>query len=123
MLRRDEIPEHLHHQIPPFIELLATDIENNDPFALANLALCYAQGFQMPINWKEASQKMSDMDEVPPELVAWWHGMANKNEAEGHVILGWLQEIHGIADPDGKTTTQRFQAAREAGLDIPEFVS
>jgi TPR repeat protein len=109
MLRRGDIPAELDGRLPD--ELLADELAENDPFARLNLALCLAQGFRMDIDWMRADAIVRSIGDRAKDLIGWWTTLAEGNDPEGHLVLGWLGRHGLIPDEDQKAFPLRLQAA------------
>ncbi len=49
------------------------------------------------------------------DVVSWSHQRTCRGDAEGHLVLGWLQQLGLQQDPDGWSTRRRLEMARELG--------
>ena len=56
------------------------------------------------------------------DLVSWWHDLAKRSDAEGHLVLGWLTQHGKTVDPDGWPARRRFSEAIRSGWSVPDWV-
>jgi hypothetical protein len=54
--------------------------------------------------------------------VAWWKPLADKDDAEGQLVVGWLMRHRLVEDPDGRDFAERFKAARKGGWAVPDWM-
>jgi hypothetical protein len=122
MIRRLEVPSDT--QLPCMIDLLAQGITEKSVVALVNYALCLASGCQCARNWESADQTIASITELEDirSAVDWWQARAIQQDPEGHLVLGLLVRHRLIADPEGWTVALRFQAARNGGWDVPDWM-
>ncbi|QPK65050.1 SEL1-like repeat protein [Methylomonas sp. LL1] len=127
MARRGEIP--VFDELPSITDLFNSLINNNSPFGLVNYSLALASGYLYPKDWLGADKIISslklvagDSDKIQ-QIINWWHKeLALKNDAEGHLVIGWLLR-HGLSeDPDKLSLIERLRRAREGGWDVPEWM-
>jgi TPR repeat protein len=101
MLRRNEVS--CGGQLPTLRELLADLINNNHAFALVNLALATALGFQCAADWRKADDLMSKLT-LSTFISEWWNARACEGDPEGDIVLALLRR-HGFAMKSQKTNT------------------
>lgn len=127
MARREEIP--LSCEMPSISDLFNALRKSSDPFGSVNYALALASGYHYSKDWLEAdriiaSLKQSEgISEIINDILDWWNKeLALKNDAEGHLVIGWLSR-HGLAeDPDELSLIDRLNLARKGGWDVPEWM-
>lgn len=123
MARRGEI--QLSNVMPSITDLFNALIEKRELVGLVNYSLALASGFHYSKDWLEADKIIASLkqsDEIS-DIIDWWYkDLASKNDAEGHLVTGWLVR-HGLAeDPDKLSLKDRLNRAREGGWDVPEWM-
>lgn len=118
LIRRGEITAEAR---PSLDDLLSPYLEKNQPFALANQALRLARGIQCPVDWAQAD---AVFDRIPTseEIFDWWYARSRENDAEGHLVVGWLDRYTLAIDPDGLGAAERFELAKQDGWTPPDWI-
>jgi hypothetical protein len=120
LCRRGDVPSD--YQVPLVEPLLAADgVPRDDSLSRVNLALGRAAGFQSAADWTAADDLMSRVH-ATSDLCEWWRGLAEDDDPEGHLVLGWLARHGRVADPDDWSVAARMAAARGGGLPVPEWL-
>ena len=117
MARRNEIPKDF--EMPHLAELFQT-ADLNDIY-IVNEALCLAQGFGFPLDWKGADEKIKSLLKLD-DLggLDWFDQRASLNDdTEAHLVLGWLTRHDIREDPEGLSAKDRFDKARKGGVQVP----
>jgi TPR repeat protein len=83
----------------------------DDPIWAMNISLAELAGGTFTDEAAGHLQKTENLVKV----VNWSHQRACKGDAEGHLVLGWLQQLGLQQDPDGWSTRRRLEMARELG--------
>lgn len=118
MLRRNEAPAG--YTLPSINELLKPAVSSGVVIAKINQALSIYQKQNGDGSWFQADKIMKALTGDLEEAVEWWHKLANLEDAEGHLVIGWLVFHNKIIDPDGMTPTERFMEAAVEGWNIPK---
>jgi len=121
ILRREDVT--LEEEIS-ITELLQPGLDENQPFAIVNDALCHAAGFERKKDWLAAEISMAKLDVAGAENVVQdcWHDLAKLNDPEGHLVIGWLVHLDLITDPDKWSLEERLNKARMGKwADIPHW--
>ena len=119
MLRRGEVPPDI--KLTAVAELLAPGLKAQAPLALINYALCLAKGFECQMDWEAADRIVATVKGTLPDF-DWFCQLAQKGDAEGHLVIGWLARHKIIEDPDGYTVKKRMNLARQGGWVIPAWM-
>ncbi|MFI5296777.1 MAG: tetratricopeptide repeat protein [Polyangiales bacterium] len=118
--------EHGTLAVPSLDELCPKDAHSTEPVAKMNDALRFAGGVECAVDWDKADTIVASLPRGKGSAGVrdWWSGLAqNNDDAEGHLVLGWLSR-HGIlADPDGISVAQRFSRARAGGWAVPMWMN
>lgn len=116
MIRRAEVNRELY---PSIKELLSTSIDEKDPTALVNFALCYAFGIEVEQDWGYADQLIKSIEDAS-SVLAWWNDL--DDIIEKNLVLGWLVKNNIVTDPEGVDYTERFKKVKDNGINIPSFL-
>lgn len=110
IIRRQEANEP---EFPPMDVLLKTGLATKEPFPTVNQALLEISGIECQPDWRTADRRISSLTPaLAAEILEWWHGLAQKNDPEGHLVVGWLARHSLIEDPDGWDIAERFSRAK-----------
>lgn len=99
-------------------DLLGPSLSPADPVALVNQALRLAAGVQCGRDWQAADALVASVRH-PFRAAGWWMTLARIGDAEGDLVLGWLNRHRTFPDPERRTTVERFDAARRSGWTVP----
>ncbi|TWH45942.1 metallophosphoesterase [Sporomusa sp. KB1] len=119
MKRRGEFVDNV--SCPPIQNLLIEGLKEKEPYALINQALCLASGFECKVDWTKADNIIASMEILLQEDVEWWLDLRLKDDAEAHLVIGWLVRHQLLIDPDGLTSADRMTKAKRE-WDIPEWL-
>lgn len=120
MSRRNEVKGQ--DNLPSILQLLERGLYNNDDTAIINLVLTIVSDDKLDDNWLKADLILTNLDKCAI-AAKWWYDIAHKNDdAEGHLVLGWLSKHKKIYDPDKMHYTERFSKAIEKGYYIPSWL-
>jgi hypothetical protein len=121
MLRRNETQSLVDDGDPH--ALVDALVLQKQGFAIANKALALAAGFACKVDWHAADALIASVpDDQVHTLVSWWHDLAKSEDAEGHLVLGWLTQHGKAADPDGWPARRRFTEANHLGWNVPDWL-
>ncbi len=120
MYRRKEI----HIKLDLDINLLIEDLKKQGTL-LSEINLALYELFLSPDDskaWQQADKVFSSLKIEGEEEIEWWRDLAEEGDAEGHLVLAWLQRHNKILDPEGLTLVERFELAEEA-FDVPHRIA
>ncbi len=108
-------------------DLLLKLVEKRELFSIVNYALCLAKGFQCQRDWRKADElfsSLSDANGSVKDVLEWWHKylIFKNDDAEGHLVVGWVVRQNFIKDPDNLTVAERMTKARQGGWDVPGWM-
>ena len=124
ILRRKEVPDA---NFPKLDSLLVKSLLNKSVFAILNLALAKAAGFQTMSDWISADNMIKTLAENSGALEAldWFKNISTeKNDPEGHLVIAWFARHKIIPfDPDGLSLEERMKRARRGPwAEAPEWL-
>jgi TPR repeat protein len=122
IIRRREVPADM--EVPTLNELLDPLLADKSPLALVNQALRLAAGIQAEVDWEKADRVMADIGtrEQAADVFNWWWGLADRGDAEGHLVLAWLARHSLVQDPNGLNVPKRMARARKGGWNAPAWM-
>ncbi|GGH40785.1 SIR2 family protein [Paenibacillus segetis] len=118
MIRRGEISAE---GLPTIEKLLEGGLGISNPFAIINKILIDLDCSNCEETWKNCDQLINSIDEVD-SIIEWWYDVAKNNEAEGHLVVGWLCKNKKAIDPEGLSFHERFDLAKKLGIEIPNWL-
>ena len=124
ILRRKEVPDA---NFPKLDSLLVKSLLNKSVFAILNLALAKAAGFQTMSDWISADNMINTLADNSGALEAldWFKNISTeKNDPEGHLVIAWFARHKIIPfDPDGLSLEERMKRARRGPwAEAPEWL-
>lgn len=119
LIRRGEIDASPY---PPLDTLLALHLRANHPSALINQALCLAKGVGCEVDWQLADVLIGKI-KMAEGILQWWFARSTEEDAEGHLVTGWLVRRELALDPERRGIAQRMDFARAGGWQVPDWMS
>ncbi len=120
MLRRDETRGSKN--LPSMFSLLERGLFNNYDTSTINLVLTLVKNEKSDNEWGYADFIIRSLDKCAI-AAKWWYNIANKNDdAEGHLIVGWLVKHKKISDPNYIQYKERLNKVLEKGWYIPQWL-
>ncbi len=120
MLRRHE--NRGYKDLPSVFNLLERGLSNNYDTSIINLILTLVKDEKSEDEWKNADLIVRSLDKCAI-AVKWWYDIADKkDDAEGHLILGWLAKHNKVSDPDYLQYKERLNKVLEKGWYIPKWL-
>ncbi|MCP3795786.1 metallophosphoesterase [Paenibacillus sp. CH40] len=121
MTRRKEIRGEVK-KIPSIFMLLEKALVNNSVTAILNLVLSYViLDDDLDIYWEIADNIIRRLDDCNMEI-KWWYDIAQENDVEGHLIVGWLSKYNLINDVFDISYRERFNLVRKSGVKVPDWM-
>ena len=104
------------------IELLHDRVEENDVFALINLALCYIDGFEVKQDYAQAFTLIRRIKDERQVLLAdcWWGDSKNCGEAEMKLVTFLLRAAGKVPGASKEELENRFIEVCDYGYKLPE---
>jgi TPR repeat protein len=104
----------------PIDKLLARGLKDGSSFAIVNLALCHAAGFERPVDPESADRLFATLprDEELKDVIAWWQDVHASGDAEGGYVLAMLAR-HGFVEASAQELSAWQDMARTAGWPFP----
>ena len=122
MMHRGEVPESV--KCPEVETLLNAGIKVEYTFSYINYALCLAKGFGFKKDWRKADNEFCKLiDFGRDQDYSWWTDLSEKNDADGHLVVGWLTRYGLIEDPESLSIKVRMNCAKECGFDVPDWMN
>jgi TPR repeat protein len=119
--RRREIPAGAHIDF----EERWLDAVGDDSWGLMNLndGLAWASGFRRRQDWGRGDVLVSLIEPKHTRtIMRFWGNLAERNDPEGHLVLGWLLRHGLVTDPNGLSITERFDLAQGGGWEVPSHL-
>ena len=103
------------------IELLHDRVEENDVFALINLALCYIDGFEVKQDYAQAFTLIRRIKDERQVLLAdcWWGDSKNCGEAEMKLVTFLLRAAGKVPGASKEELENRFIEVCDYGYKLP----
>lgn len=104
------------------IELLHGKAEENDAFALINLALCYINGVEVKRDYVQAFDLIRRIENNERVLLAdeWWSDSENCGEAEMKLVTFLLRAAGKVPGASREELDNRFSEVCSYGYKLPE---
>jgi|GEM_PF-2007409 len=124
--------------LPTQADLLVPSLAKRELFGVVNSALYLVTRKDIAADWDQADQTVGSIrmaykdcveqgqkDQFLKELsfiIAWWGKLAEYQEAEGHLVLGWLARHNIVADNGAWTVGEHLARARAGGWNVPAWM-
>lgn len=106
----------------PVVELLHDKVEENDAYALINLALCYINGVEVKRDYAQAFRLIRRIhnDEQALSADEWWGDSENCGEAEMKLVTFLLRAAGKVPGASKEELENRFAEVCNYGYKLPE---
>jgi TPR repeat protein len=109
LYRRNELPDYADINIETILTMIK---KNPTSISQVNHALLLTQNSKEIQDWRQADEIFKGLKDVEG-VYRWWHSLLQAGDPEGNLVFAWLLRHRKVDDPEGKTSEERFEQARQ----------